>query len=115
MRWMSFGSLRRWLPLLLPAAEAAWLLPWVLLLSGVFYPRGGLILAPGPVVGLLVGGYLLGSAPAAGRWPMLWTRLGVLASGLLLGLWAVGALPRRYPPTRSPTTGPAARMRPPLG
>ena len=88
MRWMSFGWLRRWLPLLLPAAEFAWLAPWLLFLSGAFYPEGGHILAPFPAGGLLLGGYLLASAPAANR-PLRRVRLSVLALAVALGLWAV--------------------------
>jgi len=88
VRWMSFGWLRRWLPLLLPAAEFSWLAPWLLFLSGAFYPEGGHILAPFPAAGLLLGGYLLASAPPGER-PLRRVRLGVLALAVALGLWAV--------------------------
>ncbi len=88
MRWMSFGWLRRWLPLLLPAAEFAWLAPWVLFLSAAFYPQGDYILAPLAVAGLLGGGYLLGSGPTAIR-PLRQLRLRVLGFAVVLGLWAV--------------------------
>ncbi len=102
MRWMSFTSLRRWLPLLLPAAEFAWVFPWVLLLSAVFYTDGSRILTPAPVAGLLVGGYLLASAPTIERWPLLRIRLGVLALSVVLGLWAVWASHYRATPLWHP-------------
>jgi hypothetical protein len=86
---MSFGWLRRWLPLLLPAAEFAWLGPWVLLASAVFYPGGGYILAPLPLAVLLLGGYLLAAAPE--RSPLAGTRWRALLVAVLLGLWAVWA------------------------
>lgn len=88
MRWMSFAWLRRWVPLLLAAVEAAWLTPWILLLSGAAYSGAAVILAPVAVAALLVGGFLLSGALPA-RAPFTRGRGGVLLGALGLGLWAV--------------------------
>lgn len=89
MRWMSYASLRRWAPFLLPAAEFAWLYPWVLLVSGSVNLDGDPALTAGAAAAVLAGGYLLALVPAPPGRSGLWARLGVLAAALLLGLAAV--------------------------
>lgn len=89
MRWMSYASLRRWAPLLLPTAELTWLYPWLLLASGGTNPGGAAALTPAAAFGLVMGGYLLEMIPAPEGRAGLRVRLGVLAAALLLGLWAV--------------------------
>ncbi len=88
MPWMNFAWLRRWVPLLLPVAEAAWLIPWMLVVSGAMFPRGELILAPLPLTAMIVGGYLLAGTTEA-RAPLSRARIGVVLLAIVLGLWAV--------------------------
>ncbi len=85
----TFASLRRWAPLLLPAAEFAWIYPWLLLVSGGADPGGAAALTPAAAFLLLAGGYLLELIPAVEGRAGLRVRLGVLAAALALGLWAV--------------------------
>jgi len=102
VRWMSYVSLRRWAPLLLPAAEFAWLYPWLLLLSGGVNPGGVAALTPGAAAALLIGGYVLETVPAPEGRAGLRVRLGVLAGALLLGLGTVWASHYRTVPVWRP-------------
>ncbi len=102
MRWMSYASLRRWAPLLLPAAEFTWLYPWLLLASGGANFGGPAALTPGAAAGLLMGGYFLEMVPAPAGRAGLPVRLGVLAAALLLGLGAVWASHYRAVPLWRP-------------
>jgi len=101
VRWMSFAWLRRWVPLLLPAVETAWLIPWVLLVSGAFYAGAVVVLAPPAVAGLLVGGFLLSGAVAAGA-PLSRRRVAVVLVALVGGLWAVWFTHYRFAPLWHP-------------
>ncbi|HEV8338086.1 MAG TPA: DUF4129 domain-containing protein [bacterium] len=99
---MSYASLRRWAPLLLPAAEFTWLYPWLLLVSGAANLDGAAALTPMAALGLLMGGYLLEMIPAPEGRAGLRVRLGVLAGALLLGLWAVWTSHYRPAPLWNP-------------
>lgn len=83
-------SLRRWLPLLLPAAEVCWVLPWLMAFSGAAYPAHPQpLLRTLAVTVLLMGGFVGAYGTGLRGVRLRPARLVVLGGSLLLGVWAV--------------------------